>query len=488
MSFYRHIYIALAMLCISLGFAACSGGTMGQEKEDNSIPVYKITYEENGATGGIVPEDTNEYTEGDWVPIKWNPGNLIKADYTFKGWSAVIDGVETFYNYENNDLYMPASDLVLTAVWEIHKAGDVDTSFDPGTGAYGNINYNDGNINKLAVLDDGKILIAGLFNVYNEIPRFCIARVNSDGRLDTNFDPEYGANDEIHSFIIQSDGKIIIVGNFTSYNRQPRNYIARLNSDGSLDYTFNQGTGADNWITSVAQQNDGKIIITGIFKNYNGTSRIGIARLNADGTLDATFNPGNGTLGIEALAVQADGKIVITGLFSSYNGTSINDIARLNTNGSLDTTFNSGSGFVGYGRSVVVQSNGKILVGGDFYEYNNTDICGVARLNSDGSIDTSFDPGTGFNGSNIYYLQILSDMKIIIVGLVFNNGTHTNVARLNPDGSVDTTFIMASGAFCGFDGSVKTIDFQSDGKIIAGGDFTRYNMINRKNILRIWNE
>jgi uncharacterized delta-60 repeat protein len=152
-----------------------------------------------------------------------------------------------------------------------------------------------------------------------------------------------GANGATYTTAIQSDGKIVIGGNFTSYNGTASNYIARLNTDGSLDGGFNPGTGANNYILTTRVQSDGKIIIGGHFTTYNGTARNRIARLNTDGSLDAGFNPGTGADSyIGTTAIQSDGKIIIGGGFTSYNGTARNYIARLNTDGSLDAGFNPG--------------------------------------------------------------------------------------------------------------------------------------------------
>ena len=189
----------------------------------------------------------------------------------------------------------------------------------------------------------------------------------ADGSLDTSFDPGSGANSWVYELAIQPDGKILIGGNFTTYNGTGRNSIARLNADGSLDTTFDPGTGADNYVLGLAIQSDGKILIGGAFTTYNGTGRNSIARLNADGSLDTSFDPGAGANGFGyALAIQADGKILIGGDFTSYDGTGRNRIARLNADGSLDTSFDPGTGADNYPVALAIQPDGKILIGGGF--------------------------------------------------------------------------------------------------------------------------
>jgi len=188
--------------------------------------------------------------------------------------------------------------------------------------------------------------------------------LNADGSLDTDFNPSVGGH-HVSTSAVQADGKIIIGGDFTTVNGTSRNRIARLNTDGSLDTSFNSG--ANNYVETITVQADGKIIIGGQFSAFNGTARNGIARLNADGTLDTSFNPGSGANSyVYTSAVQADGKIIIGGYFTTFNGTAHNRIARLNTDGSIDASFNPGSGANASVITSAVQADGKIIIGGGF--------------------------------------------------------------------------------------------------------------------------
>ena len=358
----------------------------------------------------------------------------------------------------------------------LNTDGSLDTGFDPGTGA-------NAPVYSTAVQADGKIIIAGNFNRYNGTGRSRIARLNADGSIDTGFDPGTGANAWILSTAVQADGKIIIGGAFTSYNGTVRNSIARLNADGSLDTGFDPGAGASTEIHSITMQADGKIIIGGTFISYNYIGRSRIARLNADGSLDTGFNPGSGANNnIYSTYVQADGKVIIGGSFTSYNGTVRNRIARLNADGSLDTGFNPGTGANGTTWSINVQADGKIIIGGSFTSYNGTVRNRIARLNADGSLDTLFNPGSGANNS-IYSSAMQADGKIIIAGnFTSYNGTgRIRIARLNTDGSLDTGFNLGTGA----NGSINCIAVQADGRIIIGGLFTSYNGMGRNRIARL---
>jgi uncharacterized delta-60 repeat protein len=208
------------------------------------------------------------------------------------------------------------------------------------------------------------------------------AQFSQPGELDTTFnfgrphgffsdpanpEPGEGTNSAIISLTLQPDGKVLIGGTFEIYNGMRRNRIARLNTDSSLDTTFNPGTGANDWVRYFFLQPDGKVLIGGDFTGYTSTSRNRIARLNADGSLDTTFNPGTGAnSSVQSLALQPNGKVLIGGLFTSYNGTPCNYIARLNADGRLDTSFNPGTGANSSIWYLALQPNGKVLTGGVF--------------------------------------------------------------------------------------------------------------------------
>ena len=206
----------------------------------------------------------------------------------------------------------------------LNDDGTLDTGFDPGAGA------ND-RVQAVTVQPDGKVLIGGDFTTVNGTARNRIARLNDDGTLDSGFDPGTGANALVYAVAIQADGKVLIGGEFTTVSGTSRNAIARLNGDGTLDTGFDPGAGANDWVKDVAVQPDGKVLIGGDFTTVNGTGRNRIARLNGDGTLDTGFDPGAGAnYWVSAVAIQADGKVLIGGGFDTVDGTARKRIARLN--------------------------------------------------------------------------------------------------------------------------------------------------------------
>ena len=270
--------------------------------------------------------------------------------------------------------------------------GTLDLTFNPGDIGNG---YGDGADYKVrctAIQPDGKILIGGDFLNYNATHRNYLARIETNGSLDMGFDPGTGANNSIRSMALQTDGKILIAGAFITYNGTTRNYIARLNTNGSLDAAFNMGTGTNHPINFVGVQTDGKIIIAGEFSQYNGITRHNIARINSDGTLDPSFDPGAGPDNyILCTTIQSDGKIIIGGEFNYYDLIPINNLARLNPDGSLDNSFVTGTGPNHSTGSIDVQSDGKILVGGGFTNYNGTGRNRIMRLLNDISLAAPLD-------------------------------------------------------------------------------------------------
>jgi uncharacterized delta-60 repeat protein len=345
--------------------------------------------------------------------------------------------------------------------------GSIDPTFNPGSGA-------NAPVIALAVQGDEKVVIGGNFTTYNGTARNRVARVNGDGTLDTTFNPGTGANDTVYALAVQGDGKAIIGGKFITYNVTARNRIARINADGTLDTTFNPGSGANAPVIALAVQGDGKVVIGGEFTTYNGTARNRIARINGDGTLDTTFNPGtvNGT--VQSLAVQSDGKILVGGNFN-YGGTAHNGIVRLNGNGTLDTTFNPGSGANGVVYALAVQGDGKILIGGDFLSYNGTFRSRIARLNSNGTLDATF-KGPALSDAAVYALGVQSAGKTLIGGAIPGA-----IFRLDADGSLDTTFRLGNGN----NGSVLALAVQDDSKVVIGGNFTSVDSTARNNIARL---
>ncbi|HEX4823961.1 MAG TPA: immunoglobulin domain-containing protein [Candidatus Polarisedimenticolaceae bacterium] len=367
------------------------------------------------------------------------------------------------------------------------RGGDPDPSFFRGTAAFTGGLVTIDAIESVAAQSDGKTLIAGAFSSFAGGPRGRIARLNADGSLDRTFmNGMAGANGTIWAMLVQPDGKILIGGDFTMVDGVARTRIARLNADGSLDATFQNGMkGASDTVYSMALQPDGRVVIGGAFTLVNDDVQFSqqhyrLARLNADGSTDGTFQGaidqscGAGCPGAYAIAVQPDGKLIVGGRFSEVNGQNRLGLARLNADGSTDATFlngMSGPDYIVY--SVALQTDGRILIGGGFGQVNGVDRPYLARLLPDGSLDATFLSGMSGPDTDAKSIVVQPDGRILIAGFFgqVNGVSRVNVARLLADGSVDTTFQEGmSGAGGGV--GARSLSLRRDGKVVIGGPDT----------------
>ena len=360
--------------------------------------------------------------------------------------------------------------------------GQLDTTFVPAPGT------ND-IVNVVIPQPDGKVIAAGRFTFANNVARNRIARFNFNGSLDTGFDPGTGADGEITAAILQTDGRIIVAGRFTSFNGFTHNRICRLNANGSVDQTFGLGSGINNTALALALQPDGRIIVGGQFSQIDLTQRFNLARLNNDGSVDLSFDPGNGPNGdVNAIVIQSDGRIVIGGTFIGYNGFARGGVARVLGNGVLDPSFDSGVGTGGNVFALALQHNGQIVLGGRFVQYSGTNRTFIARVFGNGSLDLGFNPAPD---DWVQSLAVEPDDRILVGGFFTGvNGFGRNrIARLNTNGSLDLTFDPGAGCIGSLTNDatqVRSIAFQQFGRVLAGGVFTSYDNQPRDNIVRLF--
>jgi uncharacterized delta-60 repeat protein len=304
------------------------------------------------------------------------------------------------------------------------------------------------------------------------------------GSVDPAFVIGSGTNNRIFAMAQQPNGYQVIGGSFISYNGTSLNRLARITRTGALDPGFNIGTGANGQVTAIAFDQSGRILIGGTFNAYNGVPRSGVARLNSNGTLDATFVTGTGITGgvVNAIAVQPDGGIIVVGTFTGYNGSPANMVVRLDTGGAKDGTYNIGTGPNAAVYAVSIDAAGRAVIGGGFATVNGISRPGIARLTTSGAVDATFNPGAGVNNS-VYAVNHQRDGRILIGGLftTYNGTAAGRMARLLRDGSYDASFATGSG----FNSWVYTIVMQGDEKILAGGDFTSYNGGTRNRLVRL---
>lgn len=359
----------------------------------------------------------------------------------------------------------------------LNANGTVDSSFSIGSGGtYITPNYGLSRILDIVTQPDNKILISGNFLTFNGNPRKRIVRLNQDGSVDLSFADVSGFLniDDVNSISLFSDGKILASGDL-SQNKRYANHIVKINADGTRDASYNNfGLGFFNSVVNVVSETpDGKILVGGDFHSYNDAKCFSFTRLNQDGSIDNTLTFGGlggfesvSNSNITAIAQQADGKIYLGGTFTMYNGATARSIIRINPNGTLDTAFNAGTGF-DYGaaypgtiQSIIVKPTGGILVSGTFGTYKGSTCVGVATISDTGS-------GFAYSNSTIAYsvraIKYQPDGKLL-VGI---SGVKRYLAGSN---TVDTTFTFDSTV--DFAPTINTIELQTDGKILIQGNFT----------------
>ncbi|WP_338813847.1 T9SS type A sorting domain-containing protein [Bernardetia sp. Wsw4-3y2] len=407
----------------------------------------------------------------------------------------------------------------------LNSDGSLDNTFQQGISS---------RIEDIAIDVNDKIVVGGNFNNYNGVS--CsqnIVRLNSDGSLDTSFNNgNTGFNSFVYAIEIQNDNKIVVGGDFDTYNSIQANKIIRLNTDGSLDNSFNNSVANIEEIQEITIQANGKVLaierknLSGIGQNdpsqiirfnsngvrdnsfsttgwYSMADRlqplnsgkllfistrpgISIERLNNDGARDDSFGVFYGFDNyVTETKKTIDNKLFVLGAFGKYNNKRAYAIAKLNTNGTLDTTF-SFTDNVDYSkiRCVTPQIDGKLLVGGRFSYSNNGLIRErLLRLNQNGSIDLNFNTNSIINTGLIDVIEVQNDGKIILAGDFLINAINSQgLVRLNVDGSVDNSFTTI-GINNG--GRIYAIEVCLDGKIILTGQFETYNGVSVNNIVRI---
>lgn len=301
----------------------------------------------------------------------------------------------------------------------------------------------DANVHTGILQPDGKALFGGAFQTVDGQPYMGVVRIDPDGVVDTGFTAVTldGGGERVDAVALQADGGILVGGSFATVNGQPGSNIVRLAADGTLDSTFAAAT-PDGDIGAIAIQDDGKILVGGSFTAVDGQPQASLARLEADGSLDTTFAP-EVTQRVNDILIQPDGRILIAGELSTVNGESRSGIARLETDGSLDTAFDpviSGPPWSNETYDLALQSDGKILVAGDIWTVDGTSRRGVARILPDGGLDTTFaDPDVADETPRVRSLALQPDGKIVIGGGFTTVGGYPrqHLARLNADGTVD---------------------------------------------------
>jgi len=368
----------------------------------------------------------------------------------------------------------------------------VDPDFHVGSGP-------DRGVLSMALETDGRILIGGTFRTMGNSPRTGLARLKPDGALDPSFNPviehREGSQVAIRYITRQPDGRFLLVGLFTHVDGVLQRHLARLTQDGSLDRSFTAPVipqpepGAEAGLIAARFEADGKLLVRRSYGRFgtDGSVRHVFARLNADGSRDNTWTGSYVTLSVDragdperrailgATAPQSDGRVIIGGRFDSVQGIKRKDLARLNPDGSVDLTFEVAAGLeiTNFDHAsprevtaLALDSNGRILVGGGFDSIGGVKRREIARLNTDGSVDPTFNAGTASGSITVIAPQ--PDGTLFVGGgfSSFNGIARRSIVRLMANASVDPSFDSGRPPSMG---TVTSIAVQPDGLLLIGG-------------------
>ncbi len=332
-----------------------------------------------------------------------------------------------------------------------------------------------GSVYAAVVQEGGRVVLGGEFTNTSVTSGAHLARLNSDGSADTSFNPR--PDKAVQSVALLPDGRMIIAGNFTKIGDTSHSFLARLSADGTLDTTW--APTPDGAVMHVLPQSDGSVLVAGMFTGFNpngATTKVSrgyAARINADGTVDTAFNPEPNYV-VSRLAVQPDGKILLAGYFTTVKGKAREYLARVDNRGALDETF--------YPKPndsvdrIALLSSGALIVGGRFSSFKPNDAGTpinrrlLARLNANGTVDEAFDAEPN---NVIGDIALRTDGSVVIAGsfTMFQVGAddtvvrRNRIARFNADGTLDQLFNPNAN------GTIYTVNPRSDGSMLIGGSF-----------------
>lgn len=363
-------------------------------------------------------------------------------------------------------------------------AGVLDATFTANTAGYTWTprRLADGGAGRVLVTLNGPATLDGQ-------PYAGLVRLLPSGLVDGTFAPQPASFGGISGLVVQPDGKVVLVGAFSTYGAQPAGRLLRLNADGTLDQTFltNTAGGLDALggfpPTMARQPLDGKLLVGGSFRTAAGQPRSALARFNADGTLDAAFAPTTtATALVGALAVQPDGKLLVSTFNAMYLVPGVSKgLVRLTEAGVYDNTFVTPISFhdalpilLAGGATLLVQSDGKVLIA----VFGGTLTSGyITRLTPSGATDPTWNvPITGANSDQVYSLQLLPGGQVLFGGmpqlLTPPSGVPSGVGQLTGTGAIDPAFPLPT---LQAPGAVRALALQPDGKLLLAGTFTEIN-------------
>jgi uncharacterized delta-60 repeat protein len=349
-------------------------------------------------------------------------------------------------------------------------SGDLDPTFTPAPGP-------NGSVRAMALQTDGKIVVAGDFTSVSGQPRLRVARLLANGTLDTDFVTTAGPDGSVAGVAVQTDGKVLITGNFNNVGAVGRKFYARLNANGSLDTAFavTQPFLVTGQMTSIQALPDGNVLMAGGLIYFTLTvNRSGVMRVNSAGAVDASFAPAPISGSVLSGFGQADGSVIVAGALTVAGSPQRTNIVRLNSSGALDTTFTAAipSNLIGFTRAVAQAPGGKyVAIGNGNGGTDSSRVSWCVGFLGNGAGDNGFTPA-GANAS-ILAQAVQPDGAILIAGdfTEVNGVRRLKVARLTASGALDANFDVGDGAGT----SVNALAVQPNGQILVAGAFPIFN-------------
>ncbi len=372
--------------------------------------------------------------------------------------------------------------------------GDLDETFDPGAAVEDGF----GVVQDLAPLPDGGVVVAGLFTKFDGLACPGLVRLDAQGRVDSEFAPAlYWSQGLVSVSLVrrQRDGRLLVAGRFDQLEGETRIGLARLQESGALDRDFEVGGGwggvPDDAVRDLAVQPDGRIVLAGDFVQVGAALHRGITRVQANGAVDEEFDPGAGLLGRDgttghgnAIAIETDGRILVAGAFLQIGDVHRQHLARLLPNGGADSGYSNADGLVervGAVNTIVVQADGRIVVGGDFERVQGEPRQALARILPHGTLDEPFNAHL-IEGGIVNALALQPGGELIVGGRFAVHGrSQENLIRLTAEGHLDPTFDPNAGP----NGEVYCLALEPDGHLVVGGQFDVVGGVARDRLARL---